>query len=75
MSSNRTLMVLPGDGVGPEVVNETLRVVEWLAKNKSITFKITIQSIDKTLDEKDLEQIHQNIINKISDKFQAKLRS
>ncbi|MDC0967629.1 phenylalanine--tRNA ligase subunit beta [Alphaproteobacteria bacterium] len=43
--------------------------------NKSITFKITIQSIDKTLDEKDLEQIHQNIINKTSDKFQAKLRS
>ena len=26
MSSNRTLMVLPGDGVGPEVVKETLRV-------------------------------------------------
>ena len=38
MSSNRTLMVLPGDGVGPEVVNETLRVVEWLAKNKTIPF-------------------------------------
>ena len=34
MSSNRTLMVLPGDGVGPEVVNETLRVVDWLAKIK-----------------------------------------
>ena len=40
MSSNRTLMVLPGDGVGPEVVNETLRVVDWLAKNKSISFNI-----------------------------------
>ncbi len=34
MSSNRTLMILPGDGVGPEVVSETLRVVDWLAKNK-----------------------------------------
>ena len=40
MSSNRTLMVLPGDGVGPEVVNETLRVVDWLAKNKTISFNI-----------------------------------
>ena len=40
MSSNRTLMVLPGDGVGPEVVNETLRVVDWLAKNKNISFNI-----------------------------------
>ena len=37
MSSNRTLMVLPGDGVGPEVVNETLRVVDWFAKNKGRT--------------------------------------
>ena len=33
-------MVLPGDGVGPEVVKETLRVVDWLAKNKSISFNI-----------------------------------
>ena len=33
-------MVLPGDGVGPEVVNETLRVVDWLAKNKNISFNI-----------------------------------
>ena len=40
MSSNRTLMVLPGDGVGPEVVKETLRVVDWFAKNKSISFNI-----------------------------------
>jgi len=40
MLSNKTLMVLPGDGVGPEVVKETLRVVDWLAKNKSINFNI-----------------------------------
>ena len=40
MPSNRTLMVLPGDGVGPEVIKETLRVVDWFAKNKSINFNI-----------------------------------
>ena len=39
MLSNKTLMVLPGDGVGPEVVKETLRVVDWLAENKSINFR------------------------------------
>jgi 3-isopropylmalate dehydrogenase len=33
-------MVLPGDGVGPEVVKETLRVADWLAKNKTISFNI-----------------------------------
>ncbi|MEL0248284.1 MAG: phenylalanine--tRNA ligase subunit beta [Pelagibacteraceae bacterium] len=42
---------------------------------KSITFKVTIQSLEKTLDEKDLEQIHQNIIDKVSNKFDAKIRS
>ena len=42
---------------------------------KSIAFKVTIQSLEKTLDEKDLEQIHQNIIDKVSNKFEAKIRS
>ncbi len=42
---------------------------------KSITFKVTIQSLEKTLDEKDLDQIHQNIIDKVSNKFEAKIRS
>ena len=42
---------------------------------KSIAFKVIIQSLEKTLDEKDLEQIHQNIIDKVSNKFDAKIRS
>ena len=44
-------------------------------KNKSITFKIIIQSNEKTLDEKDIELVHKNIVDKISSKFKAKLRS
>jgi phenylalanyl-tRNA synthetase beta chain len=42
---------------------------------KSVTFKVTLQSNEKTLDEKDLDSIHNNIIEKISSKFNAKLRS
>ncbi len=42
---------------------------------KSVTFKITLQSKEKTLEEADLEKIHQVIIEKISNKFNAKLRS
>ncbi len=45
------------------------------SNKKSIAFKVTIQSLEKTLDEKDLEQIHQNIIDKVSSKFDAKIRS
>ena len=33
MTSNRKLMIMPGDGIGPEVMKETLRLVDWLAKN------------------------------------------
>ena len=43
--------------------------------SKSVTFRVTIQSKDKTLDEKDLEQIHNNILEKVSNKFKAKIRS
>ena len=28
--SNRSLVVLPGDGVGPEVIQQTVRVLDWL---------------------------------------------
>ncbi len=42
---------------------------------KSVTFKITLQSDEKTLEEEDLEKIHQNIIERISNKFNAKLRA
>lgn len=40
MASNKKLLVLPGDGIGPEVVNEVLRVVEWMAKHRSVSFDV-----------------------------------
>ena len=40
MASNKKLLVLPGDGIGPEVVRETLRVVDWMAKKRSVTFDV-----------------------------------
>jgi 3-isopropylmalate dehydrogenase len=40
MASNRKLLVLPGDGIGPEVVKEVLRVVDWLAKKRSVSFDL-----------------------------------
>ena len=58
MSSNRTLMVLPGDGVGPEVVKETLRVVDWFAKNKSISFNIEEGLVGGASFDKYLSLIH-----------------
>jgi 3-isopropylmalate dehydrogenase len=40
MPANKKLLVLPGDGIGPEVINQVRRVVDWMAKNRAISFDI-----------------------------------
>ncbi len=40
MASNKKILVLPGDGIGPEVVGEVLRVVDWMAKKRTVSFDI-----------------------------------
>ncbi len=37
---NRKILLLPGDGIGPEVVAETRKILDWLNKNKSLDFVI-----------------------------------
>ena len=41
MVSNRKVMVLPGDGIGVEVMAANLQLVDWLAKHKSLAFDIS----------------------------------
>jgi len=36
--SNRKILLLPGDGIGPEVVREVKKILEWFNKNKSLDF-------------------------------------
>jgi phenylalanyl-tRNA synthetase beta chain len=67
-------------GIDKKIIQKLEFFDEYLSSEigsdkKSITFKVTIQSLEKTLDEKDLEHIHQNIIEKVSNKFEAKIRS
>ena len=41
MSTNqKKIFLLPGDGIGPEVVGETKKVIDWFNKKKSLDFKI-----------------------------------
>lgn len=35
--STYTLQILPGDGIGPEIVDETKKVINWINKNTNIT--------------------------------------
>ena len=37
---DRKLLLLPGDGIGPEVMREVKKIIEWFNKNKSLDFKI-----------------------------------
>ena len=38
--SGRKLLVLPGDGIGPEVMREVKRVIDWLERRRNVAFEI-----------------------------------
>ena len=40
MAANRNLLILPGDGIGPEVMGEVKRVIEWMDANRAVSFDI-----------------------------------
>ena len=41
MAANRKLLILPGDGIGPEVVHEVKRIIDWLEKRRELRFDVT----------------------------------
>ena len=36
----RKILLLPGDGIGPEVITEVRKILEWFNKNRSLDFEI-----------------------------------
>ncbi len=38
---SNSLLILPGDGIGPEVMAEVRRVIDWLAAHKGVAFDVT----------------------------------
>jgi len=41
MPANKRLLMLPGDGVGPEVMREVHRVIDWMSRRRQVTFALT----------------------------------
>ncbi len=41
MSSNRRILILAGDGIGPEVMHQVERVMDWLAARRSLSFEVS----------------------------------
>jgi 3-isopropylmalate dehydrogenase len=40
MAANKKLLMLPGDGIGPEVMGEVKRVIGWMDKRRHVSFDI-----------------------------------
>ncbi|MDX1483840.1 MAG: 3-isopropylmalate dehydrogenase [Alphaproteobacteria bacterium] len=40
MAANRNLLILPGDGIGPEVMGEVKRVINWMDGNRAVSFDV-----------------------------------
>jgi 3-isopropylmalate dehydrogenase len=40
MAANRKLLVLPGDGIGPEAMRQVRRVIEWMDRRRAVRFDI-----------------------------------
>jgi len=40
MAANKKLLILPGDGIGPEVMAQVRRVIDWMEKKRSLAFDL-----------------------------------
>ncbi|MGE0120426.1 MAG: 3-isopropylmalate dehydrogenase [Dongiaceae bacterium] len=40
MAKNRKLLILAGDGIGPEVMRQVARVIDWFARKRAVSFEI-----------------------------------
>ncbi|MDH3739231.1 MAG: isocitrate/isopropylmalate family dehydrogenase, partial [Alphaproteobacteria bacterium] len=41
MAANRSVLVLPGDGIGPEVMTQVQRVIGWFDAKGGVRFDVT----------------------------------
>ena len=39
--SNASLLILPGDGIGPEVMTEVRKVIDWFGAKRDLTFDVS----------------------------------
>ncbi len=41
MAANRTMLILPGDGIGPEAMRQVRRIINWMESKRAVSFDIT----------------------------------
>ena len=40
MAPNKKLLFLPGDGIGPEVMDQVRKVIDWMGRRRSVSFDL-----------------------------------
>ena len=40
MTANRSLLILPGDGIGPECMAQVRRVIHWMGEKRAVSFEV-----------------------------------
>ncbi len=55
--SNKKILILPGDGIGNEVMSEVLKIINWMEKTKSISFDISERLVGGTAYDKEGDSI------------------
>jgi len=45
MAANKKLLILPGDGIGPEVMIQVRRIVDWFDRRRAVGFDILEQPV------------------------------
>jgi len=59
-----SLLILPGDGIGPEVMVEVRRVIEWFIRNKDLKLDITEDLVGGAAYDKHGTPLHEETLNK-----------
>ena len=39
--SNPSILILPGDGIGPEVMAQVTRIIDWFGDKRSLNFDVS----------------------------------
>ena len=66
MAENKSILILPGDGIGPEVMTQVRRVIDWMDAKRQVSFDITegliggaaIDATGTSLPEETLDSAH-----------------
>ena len=55
--SSKKILILPGDGIGNEVMSEVIKIINWMEKTKSVSFDISERLVGGTAYDKEGDSI------------------